>query len=252
MSLSLQMDLTRYRADMNRFITELNADGVQLLKEEMRLLLRDVVRFTPPKTYAQGRKAIEGDLRRVARPLDPAKIQMPALQKAIARRDVAAIEAITKNLGGGWRGRTLLRSLAAIKEAHLRLRNRYGRVRGDGRQMAFFNDWRKYLRTVQDRSGWTRAGWWRAADGVGLSLPSWVNKHRAYAPGGFLAPGDKNLSITAINRSVKIPDYENRHVVPAIRARARSLASELARLVAGGKSRRGSLSATSSGQAQIS
>lgn len=251
MSLRVQMSVAKYRNDLNRFVTELNADAQLLLKEEMRLLLRDIVRFTPPKSLAQGRKAIEGDLRRNAKPLDPQKIDMPRLAAVVKKRDIPAILAITKNMrGGAWGGRTMLAGVDQIRAAHLRNRTAYGRVRGDRRNMAFLSDWRKYTKEVQDRVGWTKAGWWRAAYGVGLPLPSWVNKHKAYAPSGYIPPSKGALSITATNRSVKIPNYEERHVFPAIQARAKSLASELRRLLAGGKSRRASLAGTALGSGE--
>jgi hypothetical protein len=53
--------------------------------------------------------------------------------------------------------------------------------------------------------------------------------------------------IEAINRSTKIPNYEQRVVSSAVRSRAMSIESELKRLLAGGKSRRGSLAGTASG-----
>jgi hypothetical protein len=63
-----------------------------------------------------------------------------------------------------------------------------------------------------------------------------------------VAPTQNRLVIEAINRSTKIPNYEQRVVSSAVRSRAMSIESELKRLLAGGKSRRGSLAATASGQ----
>ena len=251
MSLTLTFDLASYRHSMNTLVKELNADAVLLLKEEMRLLLRDIIRFTPPlKGHAQGRNAVTGDLNRNARPLDPQKIEMPRLAQVIRERKAPAIMAITKNLKGGWGGRRMLATQSEIAFRHVRNRNNYGRVRRDQGNMAFLSDWKSYLKNVQSRVGYTRAGWLTAAMAVGLKLPSWVTKHCGYAHGGYVAPTERSLEIVSTNRSIKIPNYYERHVYPAVRARVKSLASETARLLRGGKSRRGSFANTPTGTAE--
>ena len=250
MSLTISFDMASYRHSLNQMVHKLNADAVLLLKEEMRLLLRDIVHFTPPlKGHAQGRNAVTGDLNRNARPLDPEKIKMPRLAEVVRKRNVAAIVAITGNLKGGWVGRRMLATQAEIAAKHIRNRNKYGRVRRDQNNMAFMSDWRAYLRKVQSRVGYHRAGWLTAADAVGLRLPAWVQKHRSYAGGGYVAPTPESLTVIAINRSIKIPDYYERHVYPAVRSRVRSIQSEVARLLRGGKTRRGSFANTPSGKA---
>jgi hypothetical protein len=260
MSLTLKFKTAQYRDSLNQFVTKLNADGVVLLKEEMRLLLRDILAFTPPtkspkgdevryNARQRGATAIENDMARLATPMDWKNIEMPALAKAVHKRDIAAIKAITSHFKGGWKGRPILASLAEIQASHLRNRTRYGRIRGNKKQLAFLTDWNKYTGSLKKRVGWTRAGWMRAARAVGLPLPSWVTRHQAYAPSGYFAPTPTNLNIVAENGAIKIPNYYDRHVVPAIKARGASMASELSRLLKGGKSRRGSLAGTTTGQA---
>ncbi len=248
MNVSINIDLARYRLELTRFIDEFHADERELLKEEMRLLLRDIIRLTPPKSLAQGRNAVRGDLQRNAKPLDWKNIEIPRLAEAVHAKNIPVILAITKNLKGKWGGRQLLQGVQAIAAAHQRNRTRYGRVRSDRRNMAFADDWNKYTKQVQTRVGFTRAGWWRAAQGVGFPLPSWVAKHIGKASSGYQPPRPGDMSITAINRASKIPQYEDRFVHPAIAGRVRSLASELKRIAAGGKSRRASLAGTASGE----
>lgn len=259
MSLTIKFDTARYQHVMNRLVYELKADSVELLKEEMRLLLRDIVAFTPPTkspkgdevkmtARQRGNTAIENDMIRLAAPMDWRQIEMPALAKAVHGRKIDAINAILKNIRGAWKGRKVLQNVSEIQSSHLANRTRYGRIRGNKRQLAFANDWAKYTRTLKKRVGYTRAGWWQPAQALGLKLSAWVTRHKGYAPSGYYAPSPNNLAIVSINKSVKIPDYENRHVVPAMRRRARSLEKEVARLLSGGKSRRGSLAGTTTGQ----
>jgi hypothetical protein len=148
---------------------------------------------------------------------------------------------------GFWQGRKLLTSTSQIADEHRRNRNRYGRVRSDRRNMAVVAIWNRYTREVQSRVGFAKAGWITAARAVGLSMPSWVTRLGGAAGGGYVAPTQNRLVIEAINRSTKIPNYEQRVVSSAVRSRAMSIESELKRLLAGGKSRRGSLAGTASG-----
>lgn len=248
-SISVKFDTVKYRNDLNQFVTKLNADSALLLKEEMRLLLRDIQRLTPPKTLAQGRKAVQRDLRRVAAPLDPEKIKMPALKEAVTKRDIDAIRAIAKNIKGQFfSNRKLLTSDSEMKTAHLSARTSRGRVRRDAGNMAILRIWNKYANEIMGRVGYTRAGWFAAAEGAGLKLPSWVSKHSAYARGGYVAPTPNKLEVVSINRSSKIPDYQN-IVNAAIKLRGKSLGMELKRIMDGGKSRRASLAGTTFGEA---
>lgn len=259
MTPTLTFNLAAHRHAMNQLVANLNANGRELLKEEMRLLLRDILQFTPPtrspksddvkQTARQrGQTAIENDMRRVAAPLFWKEIQIPELAEAVYRRDIPRIQAIIKNIPA-FKNRTIYTSVADLQAAHMRRRNRYGRVRGKADAVAFGSDWTKYTRTLKQRVGWTRAGWWKAAQALGVPLPKWVARHTSYAPSGYFAPRPSEMAITAINRSVKIPNYEARHVLPALNRRAKSLVSEAERLLAGGKSRRASFSGTSTGTA---
>lgn len=241
------IDEAGYRNALNQFVTELNANGELLLKEEMRLLLRDVVSFTPPKTQAQGRKAVDADLRRNAAPLDAQKIKIPRMAELVRKRDVEAIQKFADNIKGGFfNRRRLLQTTEDIQAEHRRNRTRYGRVRSDKRNMALLSVWRKYTREVQDRVGFAKAGWLRAAEGVGLKLPNFVTRHAGNAPGQYIAPTPQKLVIESINRSSKIPNYD-RTVAAATKRRVNSIKSELNRLLRGGKSRRGSFAGTATG-----
>jgi hypothetical protein len=107
----------------------------------------------------------------------------------------------------------------------------------------------QYFKKLADRVGYTKAGWVKAAIRVGLHVASYVRRHESYAGGGYQAPTPSNLNITAENYIAKIPNYATKHVEPAVRSRVRSLASELARLLKGGKTRRKSLFGTPSNPA---
>ncbi len=91
------------------------------------------------------------------------------------------------------------------------------------------------------------AGWIKAANLVGLTLPSFVSRH-LNAPGNVIETVAPNFSITVINRTSAIPNYQAT-VDAALRRRQASLISEANRILAGGKSRRGSFAGTATGSA---
>lgn len=249
MSLRVTFDTAKYRNDINAFVGKLGADGQLLLKEEMRLLLRDIQRLTAPKTLAQGRKAVSGDMGKVAGALDPDKIKWPEMKTAVRDKDIPAILALAQNAKQGYFSkRRFLTTPDQLAGAHLSARNNRGRVRSDQNNMTFASIWKKYTKSVQDRVGYARAGWAAAAQGVGLTLPSWVTRHSAYAKGSYKAPSSGTLEIVGTNRTSRIPNYQQT-VDAAMRLRVKSIGSELKRLLDGGKSRRASLAGTTFGQA---
>lgn len=249
MSLRVTFDTSQYRNDINKFVDKLGADGQLLLKEEMRLLLRDIQRLTAPKTLAQGRKAVSGDIGKVAGALDAEKIKWPEMKQAVRDRDIPAIMALAQNTKQGYFAkRRLLTTPDQLAAAHISARNTRGRVRSDQNNMVFASIWKKYTKAIQDRVGYSRAGWATAAQGVGLTLPSWVARHAAYSKGSYKAPSNGSLQIVGTNRSAKIPNYQQT-VDAAMRLRVKSIGSELKRLLDGGKSRRASLAGTTFGQA---
>jgi hypothetical protein len=277
MNLTLKFDQASYRHAMNRFVTELKADGVLLLKEEMRLLLRDIVKFTPPqKGHAQGRNAIKGDLFGGKRK-SGARYSSIGLFQRIGTSTLAVPEraqksgAATYAVNLGWEGGKRVRiykkfwqpeaSVSQMRAFHKRFQDpRTGRVgfvsqSVIGRHRVQDQMWvsnaaaSAYFKLLADRVGLARAGWGSAAAAVGLRLPQWVSKHKGANLGSYSPPSPNNLQIVATNTSTKIPNYFERHVYPAMRSRVRSIQSELTRLLSGGKSRRGSLAGTAAGQA---
>ena len=149
MKLTFALNQARYRDTLNTFVRGLKADADLLLREEMRLLLRDIVNLTPPtrspksdqvkrSAKQRGDSAVEADLSRVANPLDWKNIVNPRLAEAVYRRNETVMLAIMKNMKQ-YRNASILSDSSAIKASHLQNRNRYGRVRRKVlNQVAFF------------------------------------------------------------------------------------------------------------------
>jgi len=285
MSLTLTVDQARYRDSMNQFVRRLNADASLLLREEMRLLLRDIISFTPPaqgnkrpsRTDLQrGENAIKGDLfggkrKSGVRGSSIGLFQRIGTSTLVLPRSQKAGATSTYGVNLGWeRSKTIriykkfwqpnatMASMMAFLQRYQNPRTgRPGHISQSviGRHKVQDQMWISneradaLLKHVAGKVGYTMSGWIRGAQGTGLQLPKWVLRHEAYANGGYKPATPTDLNVEAVNQTAKIPNYFARHVYPAFRARVRSVESELGRLVAGGKSRRGSLAHTITGQA---
>jgi hypothetical protein len=274
-SLTVQIDSARYRNALNDFVYRLNADAATLLKEEMRLLLRDIIRFTPPNNKKQGEGAIGGDLFGGKRK-SGARYSSIGLFQRIGQSTLQpprknGQSGLTGRVNLGWERSKTIRiyrkfwkpnaSLSEMEAFHKRYQNprtgRTGHISQSviGRWKVQDQMWvsdsaaAAYFKSLASRVGFTKAGWLKAAIRVGLNVPSWIGRHVAYARGDYNPPTANKLEIEAINRSSKIPNYYERHVYPAMQSRVRSIESEVKRLLSGGKSRRGSLANTPTGQA---
>jgi len=257
---------------MNQLVTQLNADGRQLLKEEMRLLLRDIIRFTPPKSHAQGRNAIKGDLFGGKKRLKKVQGTVGIFQRIGTSALVPPRkDGETVGVRLGWEQSKTIRifkkfwrpnaSVQEMEKFYKQFQNpRTGRPGWVTRSV--IGRWKvqdqmwvsdaaanRFFRYLAQRVGYAKAGWIKAAKAVGLDLPGWVMRHEAYSKGGYKPPRPSDMSIEAICRTAKIPNYFERHVLPAMRSRVRSFVKEAGRLLAGGKSRRKSFSGTATGAA---
>ncbi len=255
MDVFIKLDSLQYRNAISRLITEARADAKLLLREESRLLLRDISGLMPPQTQEQGRLAVKRDLLRAFRPLDPRKFEESGtptgkrIAALIRSRDIGALNALFARMKGAMAGLRVL-PLSNMQSAHRRLQNARGNI---GRSAPGYpvlpQDFAGYLKSVQDRVGWAKAGWLRAAQAVGFSLPSYVTRHAMAAGAVSFFPAPK-LGVTMTNYSSKIPEARLQAKIDyAIQVRYKSLVREAQRILAGGKSRRGSFAGTSTGAA---
>ena len=195
MSLTLKFDQASYRNSLNRFVGELKADGVLLLKEEMRLLIRDVIAFTPPKSQKQGENAIKSDLFGGRKTVGKAYTVKGIFQRIGSstlvppRNKSAAGETVGVNLG--WERSKNIRimrkfwkpnaTMAEMTAFHKRYQNKNtGRVswvsqHDIGRWKVQDQMWVSnatadcYYNMLASRVGFAKAGWSKAARNVGIT-----------------------------------------------------------------------------------
>lgn len=206
------------------------APGV-VIKEEAKGIASQIIRLTPPRNLAQGRKRVLGDLRRIVYAPEAEDVKWQPLQAALKGRDVEAAKALfAKKRPPTF---TFTTNPGDIRAQHLRMRNNRGRVNPGVRPIlaSFAREGMAYIRDVQSRVGWAKAAFARTLIVAGGTVPAWIARHADKA-GRAIANFGENPSVTAIGNNVKIPGYQ-KLVDTAVRTRVRITQRKIDRLVAG-------------------
>jgi hypothetical protein len=204
----------------------------EVIKNETKQLVQNIIKLTPPKNLAQGRKRIAGDLTRIVYPLDANQIKWAPLKKAVEEKNVAKMTALLKNKTKGPKF-DYTNYPAAIRRQHEKMRTKYGRInRGVKPVLAALKaDAARYTKSIQSRVGWAKAGFTAAARAAGWEPPGWINKHAAKA-GSAIANFGENPRIVAVARNIKIPGFQ-RVVDNAVKNRERVIVRQIDRVLAG-------------------
>jgi len=229
-NLSVKVDTRDLEDKLYLLAREARLAPGRIIQEETKGITQQIIRITPPRNLAQGRKAVERDIGRVVTGL-PNLTGGPAFD-AVNRAAVAKNEALVNRLLGRWKSKPTFTSVpAAIKGEHLRKRTRYGRVRARAQLMTYARDAKRYLREVQSRVGWAKGAWVSALIAAGGRAPSWIMRHAAKS-GSVVANFGENPRVLAIAHNIKIPGYQ-RMVDAAVRTRERITQRKIDRLIAG-------------------
>lgn len=185
----LTIDSTAWQREVNNLVAITNKGARTIIHDEVKLLLRQGMRITPPRTQAQGRKAVARDVMRAVQPLALAGstgivIQNESMRKMVRQKDRVALEAVfaqSKKL----RGHRIIEG-SEIKSHHRAQRRSRGRV-GRAQKVVTLDAkaHRTHTRTMQNRVGRMKAGWVPALNALGESrvAPAWVRRHTSGARG---------------------------------------------------------------------
>lgn len=208
-----------------------------IIKEEARYLTQLFIKFTPPKTRAQGRKAIEVDLQKAVGLLDQnsfararEEVRLP-MRELIRRRDNVTLQAAMREMDGNqW----IVKDFTP--QDHVSKRNRYGRVRRKSYVMTTDKTvYRRYLRDVQSRVGWAASGWIPAAKATGARYKKFSDRFGSasgYVNYWFGPANAKPPYLTATHKNVKIPNYQDK-INAAFASRTDTTLRKVKRLLAG-------------------
>lgn len=221
------VDMREFERALVRYKAATRRAWPVVIRDQARLLLTRVLRLTPPKTQAQGRARVAGDILRVYKDFGNVSFDAPVIQKAWRANDYQALQTL---LGPGNFTEGLRLEKEVNPEIHQSARKIRGRV-SERRKLHVGVTGRgklkRYISQVQRRVGIAKAGWARAMIAVGGKLPSWINRHGTrYGEVKDESRKGINPGIELINKAVHMKDLNsrNRIVASAIQGRSRDIA----------------------------
>jgi len=230
-NISADIEYADYAEAMARFIREQGAIVPKALRFEGRQLAARLVKFTPPRTLSQGKKAVARDIKRAVRPLRSRDFSSKAIRKLIRKKDHAALEAVFANFPQT----SDLHGVAVVEpdfpKMHEEVRDRRGRVkRFQGRVSPDAGVVRDYIGTIQARVGRGRSGWAISLLALSGRTSAWVIRHGSGQTGRFEDRLKPEGYLRMENRSEWADQGdEDRIVANAIRSRAKSVLNALAK-----------------------
>lgn len=237
---AVNVDLTGLDRAILRYVEELGIEGAKVVKNTGRLLAAELLRLTPPKSYAQGRAAVERDINRAMWSLDPAKIHNKVLRTAVQDQEFDVVQAFLNALqrtgkSGAFAGYRLEHF---SPELHRRARDRRGRVQRSQKIIVLERaEHKRYVKEIQGHVGSTKFGWGIGAQRLGVNVPSWVLGHNP-ALGSYeenLKGLDPMLAMT--NRGPGLDGVAQSIIRQAVSRREKAMARDVDRMLAGGASK---------------
>lgn len=215
-----------------------------IVKEEGRYLTQLFIKFTPPKSKKQGANAVRKDIGKMSAVLDYNSLKAKAtpgslyesMARMVRRRETEKLNNLLRNPAiSYWGGRRVLADITQVAELHLRARNKYGRITKDQHVAAYKADLLRYRKAIEGRVGWTVAGWIAAARVTRAKYKKFaepLSEKSGVVSYWFGKASQKPPFISAMNRNVKIPNYQ-RMIDGAFRSRISTTEKKIKRLLAG-------------------
>ncbi len=243
---SAAVNTVEYEGAMQRLRAGVRAGFVDpsfgTLSVQGRLLAQRCSDFTPPRNKAQGQAAVARDLTRIFAPIEERTFTNKGLRKIIRSDDRGAWDKVAQRFSDSHRLRNT-RAMAFSPEWHVKNRISRGRARtGKKGNLGFVTlgpqavQARGYLKDVQRRVGWAKAGWNAGLIGLGgTPKGDWIARHgkkRGALVDGRSAddPFVQVINDTGWARYGSMGEGE-RILANAIRARARDMESYYFRMM---------------------
>ncbi len=231
MNLEIDIEYRNYAEAMAEFIRYHGTLLPKALRFEGRQLALRLVKLTPPRTLAQGKKAVARDISRAIRPLRPSDFESREIRRLIRRHDYSALEAVFARFPekSDLRGVSVVQ--AQLPEMHAQVRASRGRVlRFQRRVTPDAERVRDYIRSTQEHVGRGRSGWAVALIALGGKPQAWVLRHTKRDTGEFEDRADVRGYIRMENKSewAEAGD-EDRVVANAVRSRTQNIRTAIAK-----------------------
>lgn len=183
MKFQFDFDRAGYERKVQRFAALQRRDLGEVVRDETRLAILEVVRRTPPlrgRLQPGGRKdgerALANSIRRVFPDLRQLTLytESDSFHRAVNSGDVATLGNMLKNS-------KRFHSAAAVpdRNLHQSQRTRYGSVRESAQWQAIgtLSSVDRYIDVARRMVGYARSGWRKGAEKFGAKLEPWVSRH---------------------------------------------------------------------------
>ena len=238
--ISITADVSKLEFQLARLAKAAKVELGPVIKEEARYLINLFIKFTPQKSRKEGEGAVQSDMANLATPLSYPELEAKAgkkgfyrsMAKYVRNRETEKLKLLFQNPNFKFfHGRQMLANVDEIRIAHRKRQNPRGRIPKDTMMAAYSGDMKEFSKEIRSRVGWTASGWIPAAKDAGAKYKKFSDRF-----------GDKSGSVTsnyvgvnpfivAVNRKVKIPDYQ-RMIDAAIASRRRTTLRKIDRVLA--------------------
>ena len=235
MNILLQANSPQYRDAVFRYITEQQLGFAEGLREEGALLGQTLIALTPPRTKAQGRKAVARDIKRAIRPLTPKDFPNSEtdrglnkrLRNYIRERNYSALEDVFAKV----KGNEFYKWKVVEFDAQWHRAARVSRGRVVSQHKVATPDADKvtaYITGVQGGVGRGKGGWAEGTIQLGGRVPGWVAEHRGQGTFEDKASNPVKAYIRFVNNSEWAEGGDDDRIVEnAIQSRTKKIISKL-------------------------
>jgi hypothetical protein len=237
-----RVDVDGFNKAIGNILATSKRDVRTVVNQQAKLLAQQCMHFTPPfadgkipsgesggTTKADERAGLEAVKNHIFRTMTPPSEMFPDpftnkyLEKIVKRKDTAKIQKFFDNQKGELKGYKIKPFSSDLHTGKRIYGNRYR----PKQQKIFVNDERpvqRYVKDVQSRVGYMKAGWGKGAVTFGGRVPAWVAKHIPYADGtaGVLNDNDDNYTVEMGNSTKGITRFTSNFQV-AVRMRTNAL-----------------------------
>lgn len=177
MNLVAESNAAEYSQALREFIRYYGVEIPKALRHQSRLLAQEVLRKTPSKTRAQGRRAVARDIKRAVRPIRPQDFDSKAIRALIRKRDYPALKTVFSRFPED----SHFRKVAVVPFSptlHSEVRDRRGRVQSfKGKVTPDYEPVRDYIAQMQTHVGQGKGGWAASLVGLGGRPAGWIIQH---------------------------------------------------------------------------
>lgn len=211
-----QESLDKFNGVMRAYVTELNQEVQKTMVQSAKALTEQLMEETPPYVKEKGNNTLEAkkvgerairlNLMKSVTPINDVfggEVKNKNVRKIIKRKDYKAMQDVFDNSTGKmkrWKVKTFEPALHTLGNRKKKFVATFETKR-----------WNDYLKILQSRVGYMKAGWGYTIRALGGSVPAWIGRCIPFTKGGMESKfdGDKSF-IKFWNGTPTIKKFEGR------------------------------------------